>query len=183
MANTDSAMGFRAIDNGIAGSSPRITRYVRSTTGAIGEGAMMTLDDSGPIVSVGTTHDDLSPGGNFLGALAAYVGADDTEMWIYDDPKQEYLVQGDSAVATPISALGKYCSCLNLTTHNATTLQSKAELDSSELTATAAAGDIVQVRRLWDAEDNDQDAANAKWVVVIRPTSHVWGASVGTRLT
>lgn len=183
MANIDAPLGLRPIGNGIAGTAPRITKYVRSTTGAIGEGAIMTLDDSGPIINVATTHDDLSPGGNVCGVLAHYVAAADTEMFIYDDPKQEFLVQGDTAVTTPISALGQYYTVVNGITHNATTLQSKIELDTSSVTATAAAGDILQVRRLVNEDANDQDAANADWIVVIRPSAHVWGSSVGTRLT
>jgi hypothetical protein len=109
-----------------------------------------------------------------LGACAAYVGSSDTEVFVYDDPDQEYEIQGDSAVATPISAIGQYCNPLNPTTGNTTTLQSKCELDTSEITSVQADGDIFQIVRLVADEDNDQDAANAKWIVKIAETSHVF---------
>ena len=171
MANIDSPLGLRPVDNGIAGSSPRITRYVRSSTGAMGEGALLRLAQTGPETEVATNMD-----GQVIGVLAAYVGAAETEVFVYDDPDQEFLVQGDTEVTTPISIIGFYGSLINATALNTTTLQSKLEIDISGATSTAgpADGDVLQIRRLWHAEDNDQDAANAKWVVKIAPNQHVF---------
>jgi hypothetical protein len=109
-----------------------------------------------------------------LGAVAFYHASDETDVFVYDDPDQEYEIQGDSAVATPISVIGQYCNPLNPTTGNATTLQSKCELDTSECTSAQGDGDIFQIVRLVEEENNDQDAANAKWIVKISEASHVF---------
>ena len=169
MANVDFPAGLRPISNGKAGTAPRMRPYTRSTTGVIYEGAPVYLAVTGPATAVQTTMDPA-----VLGATAHYVGASETVIHVYDDPDQEFLIQGDSAVATPISVIGNYCNPLNPTTGNGTTLQSKCELDTSECTSAQADGDIYQVVRLWNAEDNDQDAANAKWVVKISEASHVF---------
>jgi hypothetical protein len=177
MANIDWPSGLRPINNGKAGTAPRIRKYTRSSTGVLYEGAPLHMADTGPACSAQTTADPV-----VLGACAHYVAATETEVYIYDDPDQEYLIQGDSAVTTPLSVIGQYCNPLNPTTGNGTTLQSKCELDTSGITPTQADGDIFQIVRLWDDPDNDQDAVNAKWVVKITPASHVFtsGGTVGT---
>lgn len=169
MANTDWPSGLRPISNGKAGTAPRMRPYTRSSTGIIYEGAPVYLAATGPAVAAQTTADPA-----MLGAAAHYAAADETEIFVYDDPDQEYLIQGDTAVGTPISAIGNYCNPLNPTTGNATTLQSKCELDVSEVTSVQADGDIFQVVRLWNGEDNDQDAVNAVWVVKISEASHMF---------
>lgn len=169
MANIDWPSGLRPIGNGKGGTAPRITKYTRSSTGVLYEGTPLYLAATGPATAAQTTMDPA-----VLGACAHYVASSDTEVYVYDDPDQEYLIQGDSAVATPISVIGQYCNPLNPTTGNATTLQSKCELDTSEVTSAQADGDIFQIVRLWNEDSNDQDAANAKWVVKIAETSHVF---------
>jgi hypothetical protein len=169
MANVDFPAGLRPVSNGKAGTAPRMRPYTRSSTGVIYEGAPVYLAATGPDTAAQTTMDPA-----VLGAAAHYVGVNDTEVYVYDDPDQEFLIQGDTAVATPLGVIGNYCNPLNPTTGNATTLQSKCELDTSECTSAQDDGDIFQVVRLWNAEDNDQDAANAKWVVKISEASHVF---------
>lgn len=171
MANVDSPVGLRPIGNGVAGTAPRITKYTRSSTGAIGEGAIVHLVAAGPATAADTTMD---PG--VIGVTAHFVGTNDTEVFVYDDPMQEYLVQGDSAVTTPISILGAYCNPSNCTTYNATTGDSKVELVTANATGVRDDGDILQIVRLWESEDNDQDAANAKWVVKITHRSHIFAS-------
>lgn len=171
MANVDWPNGLRPISNP-SGTAPRITKYTRSSTGVIYEGAPVYLAATGPDSAAQTTMDP-----NVLGAAAHYVASDETEVYVYDDPEQEFLIQGDSAVATPISIIGHVCSPLNPTTGNATTLQSKCELDVSEATTTRADGDIFQIVRLHDDESNDQDAANANWIVKIYHDAHVFGGN------
>jgi len=178
MANVDAPLGLRPVGNGVAGSAPRITAYTRSGTSVIYEGAMLVLLESGPAAFNGTTA---AHAYNVIGVAAAYCGASQTEVLVYDDPEQEFLIQGDSAVSTPALAPGRYAN-LTAVTGNATTLQSKSELDTSELTSTYAAFDVCQIRRPWNAQDNDQDAANAKWVVKITDKAHMF-ANTSTRIT
>lgn len=173
MANVDSPLGLRPIGNGKGGTAPQITRYVRSSTGVLYEGMALYWLAAGPANAAQTTMDPA-----VLGACAGHVGVNDTDVFVYDDPEQEFLIQGDSAVATPISQIGYLANPTNCTTANATTLQSKMELDTSALTLTRADGDIFQIVRPWRAPDNDEDAANAKWVVRIYPLSHKWASGV-----
>ena len=177
MANLDSPLGLRPVDNGVGGTAPRITAYTRTGTSVIYEGALVVLLESGPGVYNGTTA---AHAYNVLG-VAAHYSAAAGEVLIYDDPEQEFLIQGDSAVAAPLLAPGRYAN-LTVVTGNATLLQSKSELDTSELTSLYAAFDVCQVRRPWNAQDNDQDAANAKWVVKITDKAHVF-ANTSTRIT
>ena len=171
MANINWPAGLRPVSNGKGGTAPRMRPYTRSTTGIVYEGDPVHLAATGPAVFNGTTAADAL---RMLGAAAHYIGVSDTELFVYDDPDQEYVIQGDSAVGTPIGAISKVANLLNMATGNATTLQSKCELDTSELTSVYAAGDVLQVVRLWNAEDNDQDAADAVWVVKVRSDCHVF---------
>jgi len=178
MANVDSPLGLRPVDNGVGGTAPRITSYTRSGTSVIYEGALVVLLETGPAAYNGTTA---AHAYNVLGVAAHYCSATDLQCLIFDDPEQEFLIQGDTAVAAPLLAPGRYAN-VTAVTGNTTLLQSKSELDTSELTSTYAAFDVCQVRRPWDAQDNDQDAANAKWVVKITDKAHVF-ANTSTRIT
>lgn len=168
MANVNSPFGLRPVGNGVAGTAPRITKYTRSTTGAIGEGAVVHLAATGPAVAADNTMD---PG--VIGVTAHFVGTNDTEVYVYDDPNQEFIVQGDSAVTTPISIIGLYGQLVDATTYNATNGDSSVQLDTSEVSSVRADGFVLQVVRPWDSPDNDQDAADAKWVVKITHLSHL----------
>lgn len=178
MANVNSPLGLRAVDNGIGGAAPRITQYVRTGTSVIYEGAIVVLLESGPAAYNGTTA---AHAYNVIGVAAHYCAADQTDVLVYDDPDQEFMIQGDSAVAAPLLAPGRYAN-LTVVTGDTTLLQSKSELDTSELTSTYAAFDVCQVRRPVNAQDNDQDAADAKWIVKITDKAHAF-SNTSTRIT
>ena len=187
MANIDAPRGFRPIGNGAGGTAPRVTLYVRALTGILYEGAPLVKNTSNLAEFDGVTdasatdsqetHDRI-----VIGVCAHYVAAADTDVYIYDDPAQEFLVQGDSAVGAPFEAVSKYCSLLNMATGNTTSGHSKCEIDSSEITQTRDEFDIVQIKRLYNEPDNDQDAVNAKWVVTSASTCHILGLNSGTRM-
>jgi len=170
-------MGLRPIGNGVGGTAPQITHYTRSNTAVLYEGAILVRAADGPAVYNGTTA---AHAYNVVGVCAAYCAADETQVIVYDDPQQEFLVQGDDAIADPIDAIGKMAP-VSPFTGNTTTLQSKTEMTSAGITVTYAAFDCLQIRRIWNGEDNDQDAANAKWVVKFTPTAHILAQS-STRL-
>jgi len=178
MANLDWPSGLRPLNNGTAGTAPRVTMYTRSNTAVLYEGALLVQLTSGPGVYTGTTA---AHAYQIVGVAANYHGASDTDVYVYDDPAQEFLVQGDSAVATPLLKVG-WMGPVTAVTGNTTTLQSKSELDTSALTATYAAFDCLQIVRQWHADDNDQDAANAKWVVKITDKAHIL-SNTSTRAT
>lgn len=171
MANVDAQIGLRPL-NAPNGNAPRIRPYTRSTTGAIYEGQLLYQASTGFVAYTGTATGD----GDILGAAAHYAAADDTEIHVYDDPDQEYLIQADgNAVSTTtqlLATIGRYCNLVSDTSGSTTTLQSKAELDTSEVTATAVAGDVLQIVRFWEGVGNELSSANEKWVVKVRPGSH-----------
>lgn len=175
MANVNAPLGFRPVTNGKAGTAPLLTEYVRSSTAVIYEGALLYLEQEGPRTWSGTATGQLQ----IVGVAAHYCSATDLKVLVYDDPEQEFEIQGDTAVTTPIGAIGWF-GPLVAVTGNATTLQSKSELDTSGLSSvyTATHFNLVQVRRLPISEDNDQDAADAKWIVKIIPAAHILATSV-----
>ena len=174
MSNIDQQLGLRPIRSPY-GTVPRITKYTRSTTGAIYEGAVLSKLSTGPTVYNGTTA---AQGYNILGVAAHYVASDETEMLVYDDPNQEYLVQADAnavtTAAAALEAVSKYCNLVSNTVGNTTTLQAKGELDTSEVTGVAAAHDVVQLVRLHTDPSNDVTSANEKWVVKLVPNVQIW---------
>lgn len=174
MANIDQQLGLRPIRSPY-GTVPRITQYTRSTTGVIYEGAVLSKLSTGPVVYNGTTA---AQGYNILGVAAHYVAADETKLLVYDHPDQEYVVQGDAnnitTAANLLEATSKYCNLVSNTVGNTTTLQSKAELDTSEVTGVAAAHDVVQLVRFHTDPSNDVTAINEKWVVKLVPNVQIW---------
>ena len=174
MANIDQQMGLRPVRSPY-GTAPKITQYTRSTTGVIGEGAVLSKLATGPVVYNGTTA---AQGINILGVAAHYVKATDTEFLVFDDPNQEYVVQADgnaiTTTAAALEAVGKYCNLVSHTTVNALTGQSKTELDTSEVTGVRAAHDVVQLVRLHTDPSNDVTSANEKWVVKLLTQVHLW---------
>ena len=178
MANIDSPMGLRAIGNGTGGTAPRLTKYVRTTTTAViyeGSPVQAPADLQMMTAATGATDD---PG--FVGVASHYVAIGETDVYVYDDPEQEFLIQGDDAVTTPVGDVGMYANVINGNAGSATTLQSTCELDTSTSSLTDADGSFLQIMRLWHAEDNDQDAANAKWVVKFQNRAHIFGSNVAS---
>lgn len=174
MANIDAQLGMRPLRSPY-GTAPRITEYTRSTTGVIYENEVVYLAATGPDSYNGTTA---AQSYNILGVAAAYCKSSDTIIPVYDDPQQEFLIQADandiSTTTAVIEAQAKYCNLVSLASGNSTTLQAKAELDTSEVTGVEAAHDIVQIVRLHDDPNNDYSAANEDWVVKFNQNVHVW---------
>lgn len=182
MANLDQQIGLRPVRSPY-GTAPRITEYTRSTTGVIYEGAVIAKLSTGPVVyNMSTT----AQGINILGVAAAYCGASDTVVPIFDDPDQQFIVQADdnsvTTAAAAIEAQTKYVNLVSNTVGNSTTLQAKTELDASEITNTYAAHDVLQIVGLSSDPSNDVTSANEKWIVKFMPTVHVW-SGVGTKAT
>ena len=170
MANVNFPAGLRPIGNP-SGTAPQITEYTRTSTAVIGEGALVYAADAGPVVWTGTA----TGGGLLLGALAHYASASDLKLSIYDDPRQEFLIQGDDAISSELTAIGECFGVIDSTTHNTTTLQSAMQMDVSDQTSVATTVLPLQVTRFLHSEDNDIDAADAKWIVKIAAVGHRFG--------
>ena len=190
MANLDRPMGFRPVSNGIAGTAPRIGLYVVDSTlsTAIYEGDLVYKYKLGVISVADTT--DTTEVNNIVGVAAHYVGTDPgsgTQVAVYDDPNQEFLVQvDDNAVSTAalLQELVGFHGRVLPTTGGVTTLQSKMELDGSSLTSTA-----VTATETWDCIQflgiDSLSVASGSWAdayVRIRNTHHLFGNS-GAKIT
>ena len=180
MSNIDQQMGLRPLRSPY-GTVPKITEYTRSSTGVIYEGAVLCKLAAGPAVygaNSASTTDHARDGIVILGTAAHHVVAAGTKVLVYDDPRQEFIVQADgnavTTTAAALEAIGKYCNLVSHTTGNTTTLQAKVELDTSEITNTYSAHDVVKIVRLHTDPSNDVTEANEKWVVIFSPNVHLW---------
>lgn len=130
MANVHNARGFIAI-RGSNGGEARMRKYNANVTTDVFKGDVVQLLASGRVKSITTTTGN----GFILGVAAnrvdASVSASPQEIWVYDDPDQEFEVTDDGAAATLSASDVGATFALILTTGNTTTGMSKQELDAS----------------------------------------------------
>lgn len=197
MANTDWPRGFRPIVNSGGNSNTVRTRmYAVSATNAnaIYEGDLLYktaigVDAFTAAAELTATHNAKTH--NIVGVAAHYVPATPgagTEIAVYDDPDQLFLVQEDgNAVSTTTNVIevqGQLCKPL-LATGNTTTLQSKHELDSSELTSAYATdtGIVLQIVGVHDRVGQVVSGSYTELVVRIHPINHLYGSGVVAKPT
>lgn len=132
MANTDAPRGLKP-RNGYGGLSPRVRKYKAGTTTNIGRGDVVAIAANGRIHRVATTT-----GSDLIVGVAATYNATPAsgvttpaDVYVYDDPNQEFVIQDDGASATPAQASLGATYPLVLGTPNTTTGQSIQELDIS----------------------------------------------------
>lgn len=182
MANIDWPSGLRPVSNGVAGTTPRLRPY-NKLAGIIYEGDILYAGEGGVAVYNGTTDANAD---NLIGVAAHYAGTDaGQEVFVYDDPDQEYLVQVDDAsisTTTNLNDARLRHAGIVYATGNTTTLQSKVELDGSGITNVWTLDLPLLVVRPWVADDNEL-GANIKLVVKIDHRSHIITNDSITRIT
>lgn len=191
MANVDWPCGLRPVGNGKGGTAPRLRPYPK-IAGTVFEGDILYMAEGGVAAADGTTDAQAQ---NIIGVAANYAAtAVDTgdAVYVYDDPDQEFVAQLDdhsiSTVANMNHALGRYSEITGGGTGNATTLQSKVELDGSSITSIWLVDFLCQIVRPWNAEDNFLSdnttlGTNLSVVVKIVDRCHVFSAFSITRTT
>lgn len=182
MANLDSPFGFRPINNGTAGTAPRLTKYSVKASTAIYEGDLVGINTTGAIIGYTTTDADA---GDIVGVAAHHVAAaaTDRSLLVYDDPEQLFEAQADDNSLTAVGDyLFKYFAAVK-TTGNTTTLQSKHEIDGNTATATLAANNVVQVVGRSLAIDNTSNVSYTRYICRIIPQAHIRSASAGDNAT
>lgn len=135
MANLDAPNGFRAVENGVAGTVPRLRKYTVKASTAIYEGDLVALNSTAQVIAYTTTD---AAAGDLIGVAAHPVTSAQTDrnLLVYDDPEQVYEAQSDDNSLTAVADyLFKFVKPIS-TTGNTTTLQSKHEIDGSSGTAT-----------------------------------------------
>lgn len=176
MSNLDAPLGFRPVENGVAGIVPRLREYTALTNIAIYEGDLVGINTTGLVVAYTTTDADA---GDVLGVAAHPLTASqsDRALQVYDDPEQIFEAQVDDNTLTNASLyLFKYFDAVK-TTGNTTTLQSKHEIDGNSGTAALAAGNVVQVIGPSKAINNDENVSYSRYLCRIVPQAHIRSAS------
>lgn len=187
MANSDAPFGFRPVENGVAGTVPRLREYTVAASTAIYEGDLVALNASGLVIAYTTTD---AAAGDLIGVAAHHVpsgGAgpsNDLSLLVYDDPNQIFEAQADDNSLTQVSDyLFKLVKPVK-TTGNTTTLQSKHEIDASSATAAsgAAATNVapLQIIDVSEAINNDKNVSFTRYLVQIIPDAHLRGPKAGT---
>lgn len=142
MANTHNARGFVPI-RGYGGNEPRLRRYKANVTTDIFRGDLVTLLAAGTVATTVTT----TGSGAVVGVAANRIKHGDSttsqDVWVYDDPNQDFELQDDGVAATPSQAVVGGTFALVITTGNTTTGISKHELDASQVGVDAADAVIV----------------------------------------
>lgn len=131
MANPD-------IPNGLYphGLDLRVRKYVSGGTTDVFKGDIVRMDSDGKVSSITTT----TGGTTMIGVAANYkdASAGQTEVWVYDHPDQQFIIQDDGASATPAQTNVGNTAPLVLGSGNTTTGLSAFELDiSAAATGTA----------------------------------------------
>lgn len=143
MANVHNASGLKAL-RGSNGGEPRMRRYKANVTTDIFKGDVVSLATAGTVFTCVTT----TGSGTVLGVAANRVDAStqstSQDVWVYDDPNQEFELQDDGAAATPSQASVGATAVLILPAGNTTTGISKHELDASGLGVAATDAVIIE---------------------------------------
>ena len=187
MANTDRPFGLRAVDNP-SGTAATLRPYTVKASTAIYEGMIVALNSTAQIIGYTTTD---AVAGDLVGVASHPVASTDTDrtLMVYNDPRQRYEIQADGADITASTVyLYKFAPLTNGASGNTTTMQSKAELDSSGLSSTlgTAATNIkcLQILGVSDNIKNEEAVAYTRYIVQIAPPCHLNGmGSVGISAT
>lgn len=132
MANIDNARGLAPYSGQV---NPRLKKYVNSTTTATGRGDIVALNSSGVVHRIATT----TGSDKIVGVAANYVaaGAASTDVWVYDDPDQQFVMQDDGDSATPAQTSVGSTFALIIGAPSSLTGQSIFEIDASATGAAA----------------------------------------------
>ena len=178
MSNLDAPLGFRAVENGVAGVVPRLRAYSAKASTAIYEGDLVAINSTGLVQGYSATD---AIAGDLLGVAAHPVTAaqTDREILVYDDPEQLYEVQADDASLTVAADYLFKLFAPVTTSGNTTTLQSKQELDASSGSSLFGTNTTtvrpIQVIAVSKAINNDEAVSFTKYIVKIADNAHIRG--------
>ena len=130
MANVDNPRGLKPLRTP-GGGDIRIRKYAANVTTDVFQGDVVQMLASGRVKSITTTTGT----GAIIGVAANYIDASDSgttqDIWVYDDPDQEFEIQDDGDGATPSAAVVGATFSMIVTIGNTTSGYSKQELDAS----------------------------------------------------
>ena len=165
MANTDQPNGFRPFSPN--GSAPQVRKYKAGTTTSICRGDVVAIAANGRVHRIATTTGSAQIVGVAQNAIIVTQGTNGTtaaDVWVYDDPHQEFIVQDDGAAATPDAAAVGASYALIIGAWNTTTGQSIFEVDASA--AGTVSTDAVIVKGFLEG-GSYEIGKNAKMIVAL----------------
>lgn len=139
MANKDKPWGFRPKRPG----SARKTEYTVTAAKTVYQGDLLKIVAAGTVEAA-----TVDIGSACIGVASSYQTAGN-KVLVYDDPATTFVVQSDTGTATTAADIGATANHV-ATAGNATTQQSKHELDSSDITT----GGQLKILKLVDRIDN-----------------------------
>lgn len=164
MANADRPRGLTPYMG--AGGTPKMKKYRNSTTTDTFRGDAVALDANGKVHRIATTTGSariLGVAANFVDASASSSAQD---VWVYDDPDQQYLIQDDGTGVTTTTVRAAVGSTFPfiIGAGNTTTGQSIFEVDGSATGVTST--DPLLVQGYVEGPLNEV-GANATWIVTL----------------
>lgn len=171
MANTHNARGFVPI-RGYGGNEPRLRRYKANVTTDIFRGDLVSLATAGTVFSTVTTTGSATVVGVAANRIKHGDSTTSQDIWVYDDPNQDFELQDDGAAATPSQASVGATAVLIMTTGNTTTGISKQELDASGLGVAATDAVIIEGFKTGPTFTIGKYASH-----IVRINRHLWKTS------
>ena len=189
MANVDSPFGLRPIGNVVGGTTFQTTEYEikdnqsnsifqgdiveidTSNAGFVDVQAAVSNEDAIGVFNGCFIESDPSTGkpkfSNFYSQTNITQGA--IKAFVFDNPYQRFLIQGDSATATAQTDVGKVADTIATHSGSTTTGISGLELDVSDLETTDG-----QLKALGFTGDpnNNEFAVNANYIVAFNEHAH-----------
>jgi len=128
MANTNAPWGLRAITDP-SGTTPIPHKYTAAGSIALYPGQIVQISTAGDTIEAATTTGIAAK--RMIGVMSHYLAAATVvrDVWIYDNPEQEYEAQMDAASVT--IGIGLNYVVTSLSAASTTTKQSTAVLDAS----------------------------------------------------
>jgi len=168
MANVDNARGFKVL-RGSNGGEPRMRRYKANVTTDVFQGDVVQMLAAGTVKSITTTTGAATVIGVAANRVDASVQATSQDLWVYDDPDQEFEVQDDGEAATPSQASVGATFALILGTGNTTTGLSRQEIDASAAGVSATDAVLVQGFKTGPTYEIGKYASH-----IVRLNQHLW---------
>jgi len=175
--------GLRPVNNGVAGTTPRVREYAVSATYAttIGEGNVVSKSTIGVIAYNGTNAVRV-----IVGVAASNLKASPgtgAVIQVYDDPDQEFVAVGNTAVtaANAIAYVGRFCNLVS-NVYNGTLGYGKTTIAVDSVTSVAAAGEILQIVRVEKIVGNTNTSSFTQFRVKIASHHHIYSSALTTRI-
>ena len=189
MANVDSPFGLRPIGNTVGSSDFQMTEYLIPDNEAtsIFQGDPVEIDDNNAgFIAVQEAVTNVDNIGVFNGCLIdsdpstgkpkfsnfysqTNITQGKIKAFVFDNPYQRFLIQGDSATAAAAADIGKVADTVATHSGSTTTGISGLELDVSDLAATD--GQLKAIAFTGDPQNNEL-AIHANYVVQFNEHAH-----------